>query len=84
MLDAGSYDRHGNSYSADLIGSEISSDDIPFTIKGWKQNNIIKCKKHKIPLPASKGKKKLYILAASSDGDWQATLLRIGTTGRRA
>jgi len=67
--EEGRFDRNGNSYAAELIGKEIMSQGIPFQIGTPELNNVLKCKSQTITLPADKKYTKVYLLAASTDGD---------------
>nr|WP_320057284.1 glycoside hydrolase family 38 C-terminal domain-containing protein [uncultured Bacteroides sp.] len=70
-----SFDGKGNSFAAELIGNEITSDNITFRIGNYEEKNVIKCKGDTIQLPKESVGKKLYILAASTDKDRKASFL---------
>lgn len=64
-----SFDKKGNSFAAELIGDEVTTDNITFHIENHENKNVIKCKGDTIRLPKEAAGKKLYILAASIDKD---------------
>lgn len=68
-----SFDKEGNSFAAELMGEEVTSDNIPFRIVNYEKKNVIKCKGDTIRLPQEAAGKKLYILATSIDKDRKAT-----------
>ncbi|TWV10556.1 alpha-mannosidase [Bacteroidaceae bacterium HV4-6-C5C] len=70
-----SFDGKGNSFAAELIGNEITSDNITFQIGNYEEKNVIKCKGDTIQLPKESAGKKLYILAASIDKDRKTSFL---------
>jgi len=68
----GKFDKNGCSYAAELIGDEIISEGIPFKIAARDENNVLKCKNNLIDLPSDQKYTKIYLLAASTDGDTKA------------
>ncbi len=70
-----SFDGKGNSFAAELIGDEITSDNVTFRIGNYEEKNVIKCKGDTIQLPKESAGKKLYILAASTDKNRKASFL---------
>lgn len=65
---------NGNSYAAELIPDEgITVDNIHFAFGGKDDANGVTCKGNVIKLPADGKYNKLYILAASDQGDRNAT-----------
>lgn len=70
--ETGQFDKDGCSYSAELIGKEIVSQGIPFKIGDMTSNNVVKCKNQLIDIPKDRKYNKVYILAASTDGDIKA------------
>lgn len=70
-----SFDKKGNSFAAELIGSEITCGNIPFKIGHYEEKHVLKCKGDTIRLPQDAGGKKLYILATSTDQDRKASML---------
>lgn len=70
--ESGRFDKEGCSYAAELIGKEISSQGIPFKIADLEGKNVIKCNSNTIEIPKDKKYTKVYVLAASTDGDLKA------------
>lgn len=70
-----SFDKKGNSFAAELIGNQVTCDNIPFNIGKHETKNVLKCKGDTIQLPKEAAGKKLYILATSTDKDRQATFI---------
>lgn len=75
-----SFDKKGNSFAAELIGDEVTSNNITFRIGSHEEKNVIKCKGDTISLPKEATGKKLYILATSIDKDRKATFIVDGKT----
>lgn len=71
----GKFDPKGNTYVAELIGDEVVSENIPFTIAPRDEKNVVKCKGDTVYLPQGAAYKKLYLLAASVDKNRKATFL---------
>lgn len=69
------FDKKGNTYAAELIGDEVVSENIPFSIAPRDEKNVVKCKGDTINLPQGTTHKKLYILASAVDKDRKATFL---------
>ena len=60
----------GNSYAAELLPDSIlTANNIPFRLGEKEIANGLSCKGNVIQLPAGKSFNKLYILAASTNGD---------------
>jgi len=73
----GDFNKNGITYPAELFPDTIVSEGITF-IMGPKQdamNNILICKGNKIVLPRDRNYNKLYILAASANGDTRETFM---------
>lgn len=70
--EAGDFDKDGCSYAAELIGKEIVSQGIPFRIGDMETKNVVKCKNNIIDIPNDRKYNKVYLLAASTDGDIKA------------
>ncbi|MBP1665127.1 MAG: man, partial [Bacteroidetes bacterium] len=70
--EAGEFDKDGCSYAAELIGKEIVSQGIPFRIGEMETKNVVKCKNNIIDIPNDLKYNKVYLLAASTDGDIKA------------
>jgi len=70
--ETGNFDKEGCSYAAELIGKEVISQGIPFAIAAPEVNNVLKCSGNIIEIPKDGKYTKVYILAASTDGDLKA------------
>jgi len=70
--ETGDFDKDGCSYAAELIGKEVISQGIPFKIAAPEVKNVLKCNGNIIEIPKDKEYTKVYILAASTDGDLKA------------
>lgn len=70
-----SFDKKGNSFAAELIGNQVTYDNVSFNIGKHEVKNVLKCKGDTIQLPKEAAGKKLYILATSTDKDRQATFV---------
>lgn len=70
--EAGEFDKDGCSYAAELIEKEIVSQGIPFKIGDMGTKNVVKCKNNLIDIPKDRKYNKVYLLAASTDGDIKA------------
>jgi alpha-mannosidase len=70
--EAGEFDKDGCSYAAELIDKEIVSQGIPFKIGDMETKNVVKCKNNLIDIPKGRKYNKVYLLAASTDGDIKA------------
>jgi len=70
--EAGQFDNSGCSYAAELIGNEVVSQGVPFKIAAPERNNVLKCKNNSIEIPKDRKYTKVYLLAASTDGDVKA------------
>jgi len=70
--ETGQFDKDGCSYAAELIDKEIVSQGIPFKIGNMENANVLKCKNNVIDIPKDRKYTKVYLLAASTDGDVKA------------
>lgn len=81
--ETGRFDKNGCSYAAELIGKEVVSQGVPFKIAAPEEKNVLKCHKNLIELPKDRKYTKVYILAASTDGDLKADFKLGGNTFTR-
>jgi alpha-mannosidase len=68
-LQNGAFDSDGRTYPAEQFPQEVSSEGITFKLgpTGPGQKNAVACNGQTVPIPA--GAKRLYVLAASANGD---------------
>jgi alpha-mannosidase len=71
----GNFDNKGVTYPAELIPDNIDFNGIVFKTgsKDNRQNNVVSCKGNKIDISGKNKYNKIYILAASINGDKKAT-----------
>ncbi|MEG1585499.1 MAG: glycoside hydrolase family 38 C-terminal domain-containing protein [Bacteroidales bacterium] len=67
----GSFDKDGNSYSAELIDKQITNGNVTYEMGELTENNVVKCKGQVIPLPQDANMDKVYLLVAATDQDQQ-------------
>ena len=67
--ETGQFDNNGCSYAAELVDSELVSQGVPFKIAAPEIKNVLKCKNNSIEIPKDRKYTKVYLLAASTDGD---------------
>lgn len=70
--ETGQFDKDGCSYAAELIDRRLVSQGIPFNIAAPEVKNVLKCKNNIVELPKDRKYTKVYLLAASTDGDIKA------------
>jgi len=70
--ETGQFDKDGCSYAAELIDRGLVSQGIPFKIAAPEVKNVLKCKNNIVELPKDRKYTKVYLLAASTDGDVKA------------
>jgi alpha-mannosidase len=81
--DGGSFDSRGNAIPADMLPQAIESDGIHFSLTpDPHQNNAVECKGQDVALPDAKGGR-LFLIAASADGDEEAAFKIAGADAVR-
>ena len=79
-----SFDRTGGSYPAELWPPSVTAQGISFTLAGSTGNNMVSCSGQTVPLPSG-SHNRLYLLAASANGDQSGTfMVTAGGEGRQS
>jgi len=73
--DIADIDGKGNSYSYDLLPSELRVEDVTFKFGKIGRNNIVKCTGESIALPESDKQRTLFLLTSSLSSDKNVTFV---------